>query len=75
MTQVEKWVRDLVEETGGGAPFSVGDRVLTLDGRTVEITSGQYWGTYGLSNFWHWREVLPDGSLSTRDECGYGWQR
>lgn len=55
------------------APFSVGDRVNHPSGRMVEITSGQFWGTYGLSNFWHWREVLPDGSLSDKDEHGYGW--
>jgi hypothetical protein len=58
----------------GGAPFAIGDRVKHPSGRTVEITGGQYWGTHGLSNFWDWREVLPDGSLSTKKECGYGWR-
>jgi hypothetical protein len=74
VTQVAPWVREIVEREMGGAPFAVGDRVKHPDGRTVEITSGQYWGTYGLSNFWHWREVLADGTLSATDEHGYGWQ-
>ena len=45
------------------------------DGRTVKIVEGQFYGRYGLSNFWCWREVLPDGSLSEKLEHGYGWAR
>ena len=41
-------------------------------GKLVRIMSGQYMGTYGVSNFWRWREVLEDGSLG-EEECGYGW--
>ena len=74
MTRVEKWVRELTEEVGGSSPFKIGDRVKRPDGRTVQITGGQYWGEYGISNFWHWREVLPDGSLSKIEEYGYGWR-
>ena len=70
---VPDWSVALTEEVFGGAPFAIGDTVKTPDGRTVRITGGQYWGTYGLSNFWDWREVLPDGSLSSVEECGYGW--
>lgn len=72
MTLVQPWVRKMTEEVIGGPPFAIGDRVRHPSGRLVEITSGQYWGTYGLSNFWYWREVKPDGSLGER-EHGYGW--
>ena len=72
MTQVAEWVRDLTEEVLGAPPFKVGDVVEHPDGRTVKITKGQYWGTYGLSNFWYWREVREDGSLGL-EEHGYGW--
>ena len=41
-------------------------------GRPVKIVSGQYWGTYGLSNHWSWRTVLPDGSLHKNKCSGYG---
>jgi len=69
---VKQWVKDLVEDVCGTSDLKVGAVVKHPDGRTVKITSGQYWGTYGLSNFWHWREVLPDGSLG-KEESGYGW--
>jgi hypothetical protein len=39
----------------------------------VEITAGQYWGTYGLNNFWYWQKVLEDGSLDPEEHHGYGW--
>lgn len=74
MTLVKKWVRDLCEEITGGAPFKIGDRVKHPSGRTVQIIDGQYWGLHGLSNFWYWREVLSDGSLSKKKESGYGWR-
>lgn len=71
MTQVADWVREIVEEVGGGSPFAIGDVVETVSGRKVKITNGQYWGTYGVSNHWYWREVLPDGGLGP-EEYGYG---
>jgi hypothetical protein len=71
---MERWVEDLTEEVLGGAPFAIGDKVHTPAGRLVQITGGQYWGAHGLSNFWEWREVLPNGELSTTEECGYGWR-
>lgn len=72
MTRVAGWVREMVEEVMGGAPFAIGDEVRSPDGRRVRIVNGQYWGEYGLSNFWYWREVLPDGTLGP-EEHGYGW--
>ena len=50
-------------------PLRVGDVVSHPEtGRTVRITSGQYWGTYGLSNFWDWEDVETG-----EKDCGYGW--
>jgi hypothetical protein len=71
---VEDWVKELTEGVLGGAPFAIGDVVTHPTGRTVRIMDGQYWGTHGLSNFWYWREVLPDGGLSETLEHGYGWR-
>lgn len=42
------------------------------NGRLVYITSGQYMGDYGVSNFWYWKYVRSDGTLG-RTSCGYGW--
>lgn len=67
-------VKGIVEsQNGNGKPLSVGLVCKHPDGRTVKITSGQYWGTYGLSNFWYWREVMPDETLADKEEHGYGW--
>lgn len=74
MTRVPLKVRNIAERALGGPPFAIGDQVKHPDGRTVEITAGQYWGLHGLSNFWRWREVLPDGNLSDKEEHGYGWR-
>lgn len=70
---VQQWVKDLTAETFGESQMEVGKRLEHPSGRTVEITKGQYWGEHGLSNFWYWREVLEDGTLSEREESGYGW--
>ena len=40
---------------------------------TVLIVSGEYMGHGGLSNFWYWRPILPDGTLAGV-EHGYGWR-
>jgi hypothetical protein len=71
---VSNWAKELTESVLGGPPFSIGDIVLHPDGRKVKITRGSFWGEYGLSNHWYWREVLPDGKLSTTEEHGYGWE-
>jgi hypothetical protein len=71
---VEQWVKDSTKEHFGSAPFAVDDVVTHPSGRQVKITAGQYWGTHGLSNFWYWREVLPNGDLSETVEHGYGWR-
>lgn len=74
MTYVDPWTRALVEQVYGGPPFNIGDRVRHPDGRLVEITSGVYWGAYGVCNHWSWRAVLSDGTLAQTTECGYGWK-
>lgn len=71
---ISEWAKQMVELNLGGPPFAVDDIVRHPSGREVQITSGQYWGKYGLSNYWEWREVLPDGTLSEQVEKGYGWQ-
>ncbi len=72
MSSVSLSVKSLVENVCGTSKLSVGKIVQHPDGRTVKITSGQFWGEYGVSNFWYWREVNPDGKLG-REESGYGW--
>ena len=72
MSPVKDWVKELVEETMGESPLKIGQRIQHESGCEVEITAGQYWGACGLSNFWEWCEVLPDGSLG-RTGCGYGY--
>ena len=41
-------------------------------GRPIMITGGQFMTEGGLSNFWYWKYVQPDGSLSVKGNCGYG---
>jgi len=57
-----------------GNDLEIGKRVKHPDGRLVEITNGQFWGNYGMSNYWYWREVLEDGTLAENIEQGYGWR-
>lgn len=72
MTGVAPWVKDLVEGAIGPSPLHIGQRIKHESGCTVQIMDGQFWGTHGLSNFWYWQEVLPDGSLGRRGH-GYGF--
>ena len=55
--------------------MKVGCIVKHPDGRMVYVTGGCYLDpTYGrVSNFWYWNEVLSNGTLSEKDERGYGW--
>ena len=68
---VADWVKQMTEEGFGKSTLKVGKTVKHSDGRTVKIVDGQYWGEYGISNFWRWREVKDDGTLGPK-ECGYG---
>ena len=56
------------------SPLAIGKRFMYSDNgcepHVVEIVGGSYMGEYGISNFWHWRDVL-DGKLSEGDQQGY----
>lgn len=72
---LEKIAREIIHET---YPRHLEVGMVTQhpeDGRIIYITKGEFLdSTYGrFSNFWHWREVLPDGSLCEKEEHGYGW--
>ena len=69
---ISNFTKGLVEKVCGENTLKVGAQVSHKDGRLVEITDGQYWGTRGISNFWYWREVKEDGTLAEKIECGYG---
>ena len=71
---MQQWAKDLTESVLGGAPFKIGDRVKHPEHGLVEIVDGQYWGSHGLSNFWYWQKVLPDGTLDSEKLHGYGWR-
>ena len=63
---VENWVKRLTEDVIGGSPVEVGHRYLHPEQGVIEIESGQYWGTHGLSNFWTWH-IVETGE----QKCGY----
>lgn len=42
-----------------------------INGKPCKIVAGRYWGDYGLSNFWWWREVGSSGRLGKKGN-GYG---
>lgn len=67
---VEQWVKDLTEGVVGGAPVQIGKRYLHPEDGVIEVTSGQYWGTHGLSNFWHWTVVATG---ETKHGYGGDW--
>jgi hypothetical protein len=71
-TQVAGWVRKLTEDVTGGSPVEIGRRYWHPVDGLIEIVSGQYWGTHGLSNHWRWR-VVSTGEI----HAGYGedWER
>lgn len=50
----------------GPSPVEIGKRYMHPRDGLIEITSGQYWGTHGLSNHWHWT-IVETG------EAGHGY--
>jgi hypothetical protein len=40
----------------------------------IYITSGEYLSNGRVSNFFTWRRVNEDGTLSKREYSGYGWR-
>lgn len=71
-TRVAGWVQKLVEDVAGPCKMEIGKIVKHPDGYKVKIIDGQYWGTYGISNFWYYKRILKNGKLG-REQCGYGW--
>lgn len=69
------WVLDMLDrEFPRGSYLEVGKAYQHPLGRLVKITGGAFWGLYGLSNYFYWREILnEDGRLSDWEEHGYGW--
>lgn len=67
-------VRELNEEAARHSRMKIGKIMKHPDGRKVKIVSGFFLDpTYGrVSNFWRWKEVLPNGKLG-KEESGYGW--
>lgn len=63
---------EMIEELKKEQRFDIGDLMRHEDGRKVRVVAGQYWGTYGLSNHWTFREILQDGDLGP-EEHGYGY--
>ena len=73
MTKVSPEMQKLVEDVFGKPPLEVGMTITNQKtGKLVKITGGSYWGTYGVSNFWKWREVMDNGLLSDVEQSGYG---
>lgn len=66
-TKVKKWVQDLVDDVVGPCPLQIGGKYTHPTDGPIEITNGQYWGEYGLSNFWYWK-VIATGEKKS----GYG---
>lgn len=74
MTQVPQWVKKLLEEASNEEHLSIGMITINPENNMkVKIIDGQYWGEFGVSNFWVWKEVLADGSLGEVEYSGYGW--
>ncbi len=53
--------------------MKIGKRLQHPDGYLVEITNGQYLSNGRVSNFWYWKRVNKNGTLSKVEEHGYGW--
>jgi len=67
MTKVAPWVVALTESVLGSSPLEIGKRYVHPEDGPIEVTGGQYWGTYGLSNHWSWT-VIATGEKKR----GYG---
>lgn len=38
----------------------------------VLITDGNFLSNGRVSNFWRWKRILPDGTISEKEESGFG---
>jgi hypothetical protein len=69
---VEPWVEELTEDGLPQSSMKIGEIIRHPEGRYVKVIDGRLGGEDGYSNFWFWREVLPDGRLGRLEHC-YGW--
>lgn len=44
--------------------------VRIINGKLSLITTGQMYGSHGISNFWRWRTIRKDGTLG-KEYQGY----
>lgn len=68
--------RDIVEKyltENDSSNWCPGKIVKHPAGYLVVIIGGQFWGKYGLSNFWSWQRFKKDGTTSKKVHNGYGW--
>ena len=61
-------IRQMIEDSSSSSTWEPGTITTHPDGYKVEIIDGQFYGTYGLSNFWTWKRL--DTGV---EEDGYGW--
>jgi hypothetical protein len=69
---IQTVLRELAKEAMGPTKLKINSIVRHPTDGIVKIVDGQYWGEHGISNFWYWQEIKPDGSLGER-KSGYGW--
>lgn len=50
----------------------IGDQIIHPTHGLVELVGGQFWGTYGISNFWYWRKIGKRGKPIGKLYSGYG---
>ena len=73
ITEVSPFIQDIVEKVFGDHLEIWMITINPETGKLVKVVDGQYWGTFGFSNFWYWKDVKVDNSLDDEIHCGYGW--
>ena len=51
--------------------LNVGSVYIYKKNTPVFIIYGSYMGEYGVSNYWYWKKILKDGSLSKKIYSDY----
>ena len=70
---IKSWVKELTEDVMGESKMAIGKTVKHPDGYKIKIVSGHLWTEHGFSNFWYWKKVKKDGTLTKKIYHGYGW--
>jgi hypothetical protein len=50
---------------------AIGMTMLYKGKEIIHITGGSYMGNHGVSNYWHFRKVKPDRTLSKKERGDY----